>query len=72
MIVEHEETLMVYNTAIETVMFKGNKNDIDVEAENVRRSKLEKIHQLELMYSDKLKLEENLAKVEKELEMVRK
>lgn len=61
---------MVYNTAIETVMFKGNKNDIDAEAENIRKSKHEKIQQLELMYSDKLKLEESLAKVEKELETV--
>lgn len=67
---EHEETLMLYNTAIETVMFKGSKTDIDSEAESVRASKQDKIHQLEMMYSEKLKLEENLAKVQQELEMV--
>lgn len=69
-ILGHEESLITYNTAIEISMFKGSKNDIDADAEKLRRANQQKINQLESIFSDKMAREEQLNKLQQQLEVV--
>lgn len=51
-------------------MFKGSKNDIDADAEKLRRANQQKINQLESIFSDKMAREEQLTKLQQQLEVV--
>lgn len=68
--VAYEETLITYNTAIEISMFKGSKNDIDTDAEKLRRSNQQQIAHLESIFSDKIYCEEKLTKLQQQSEVV--
>lgn len=60
----------MYNTGIEIAMFKGSRTDIENDTETLRRSNQKKIAQLELSFLEKVAREEQLSKLEQQIEMV--